>query len=643
MNDNQIESLIKPLEMLAAVNPQRYRFRVLLLAALGYAYLLMIVGLLLAIIVGFLMLLYVKGLTLNAWVIKIVWIPLVLIGLILRSLWITLPVPDGKELDQTHGPALFSLIAEIKQALQGPQVDHVLISEDFNAAIVQIPRFGMFGMLQNYLVIGLPLLQALSPQEFRAVLAHEFGHLSGKHGKFSGWIYRLRQSWLQILITVEQERSYASFLFAPFLNWYAPYLAAYSFVLARAQEREADQYSVEIAGRKTAATALSRLATKDRQLEEEFWPNLLAESKVEPQAPRDPFTRMLNSLSAQLEAARAQKWFYQVLRVATSYDDTHPALVDRLSAMGYDKDGNKIQELIEALASEVEVNAASVYLTSLPDDTETSFNRLLREQIARPWRDAHKEFSASRQRLEALQQLAETRTLNIDEEWEQARILGQLENDELALASLLRILEQDPKHLGARFSVGALLLKQQNPAGIVHLEEVMKLEPSAAGDALELISYFYFQQGNLDLAATYRLRAEESIQSHAKFEKQATNFSPSDRFGPGELDEQMLATLREICAGVRGLEELYLVKRFVDNSEGFHFVVGITFGFTWRNGVSERDSLSAMQTLSSNIKLSSYTVLVALEGTDLYLLNIFRNIPGALIYSAEGAGITYLH
>ena len=105
------------------------------------------------------------------------------------------------------------------------------------------------------MVVGLPLLRALTPDEFRAVLAHEFGHLSGKHGRFSGWIYRVRQTWIQILTQVHQDRSYASFLFEPFLNWYAPYLNAYSFVLARTQEREADAYAVDFAGKEFAAMA----------------------------------------------------------------------------------------------------------------------------------------------------------------------------------------------------------------------------------------------------------------------------------------------------------------------------------------------------------------------------------------------------
>lgn len=137
----------------------------------------------------------------------------------------------------------------------------------------------MFGWQINYLVVGLPMLRALTPAQFRAVLAHEVGHLSGKHGSFSGWIYRLRRSWEEVRVRVHQERRYASFLFEPFLNWYAPYLNAYSFVLARAQEYQADAYSVELTGKETAAVTLARIAAKSCKLDEEFWPGFFRQSK----------------------------------------------------------------------------------------------------------------------------------------------------------------------------------------------------------------------------------------------------------------------------------------------------------------------------------------------------------------------------
>jgi len=218
---DNLGSLIGPLESFAAARPGLYRLRVGLLAALGYVYLLLIVLILLALVAVTL-----SFVRFNWLAIKILWIPLALVGLVLRSLWITIPEPDGARLTQKQAPALFDLISEVREALDGPKIHHVLISDEYNASIVQIPQFGMFGWLRNYLVIGLPLLRALSPAEFRSVLAHEVGHLSGKHGRFTGWIYRLRRSWIEILTRVQQERHYASFLFEPFIKWYAPYLNA---------------------------------------------------------------------------------------------------------------------------------------------------------------------------------------------------------------------------------------------------------------------------------------------------------------------------------------------------------------------------------------------------------------------------------
>ena len=85
-------------------------------------------------------------------------------------------------------------------------------------------------------------------REFRAVLAHELGHLSRHHARFGNWIYRIRQTWDRLLAILANEGSLATKPFAKFLGWYAPYFNAYSFVLARANEYEADAASMRIAG-----------------------------------------------------------------------------------------------------------------------------------------------------------------------------------------------------------------------------------------------------------------------------------------------------------------------------------------------------------------------------------------------------------
>ena len=513
MEEDKLASLIRPLESFAAARPGLYRLRVGLLAALGYVYLLFVVLLLLGIVA--VTLFYVR---LNWIAIKILWIPLALVGLVLRSLWITLPEPDGARLTPEQAPALFNLVSKVRKALDGPKIHHVLVSDEYNASIVQIPQFGMFGWLRNYLVVGLPLLRALNPAEFRSVLAHEVGHLSGKHGRFTGWIYRLRQSWIEVLTRVQQERHYASFLFEPFIKWYAPYLNAYSFVLARAQERQADEFAVDLAGREVAAVSLVRLMAKERGLMENFWPNFFRQAKEQPKTPPDPFVQMLGGLDQPIGPTNTQKWFFEALRIPTGYEDTHPALADRLAAMGFAKEGPEVTDLVDELlkAEREEQSAASYYLQELPEDFLPKLNRLWRERIAHSWKESHDELRKAQQRLKELHEHVETRPLTLDERWERVKLLSQIENNKAALPSIEAILRDHPEHSKAHFALGAILLEEQNPAGVEHLEKAMQLDPTMSAHASMLLSGFYFEQGNKELAEEFSKSAAEQLEKERK-------------------------------------------------------------------------------------------------------------------------------
>src|SRR4029078_11357063 len=101
-------------------------------------------------------------------------------------------------LSREQAPKLFAVLEEIRTALNCSPFHHVLLIGEHNAAVVQVPRLGVFGWHRNYLLIGLPLLQSLGPDEFKAVMAHEFAHSSRGHGSFGNWLYRMRRSWDQI-------------------------------------------------------------------------------------------------------------------------------------------------------------------------------------------------------------------------------------------------------------------------------------------------------------------------------------------------------------------------------------------------------------------------------------------------------------
>ncbi len=223
MTHEQFDALVEKLERFAHKEPASYRIRVGLLAALGYTYLILILVGLLA-LVGLLVSIVLLSHQVNAVMIKLGVLLLIPVWVIVRSLWVSFPPPQGIKLSRQQVPQLFDMVDELTTKLQAPQFHHILLDRNFNAAVVQVPRFGVFGWHQNYLLVGLPLMQALSPEQFRAVVAHELGHLSGNHSRFAGWIYRVRKTWMQIFERFQHSQHGSSVLFDRFFNWYAPFL-----------------------------------------------------------------------------------------------------------------------------------------------------------------------------------------------------------------------------------------------------------------------------------------------------------------------------------------------------------------------------------------------------------------------------------
>ena len=631
MEDDELATLIPSLEKFAAQQPESYKLRVALLAMLGYAYLLFVVLILLAIVA--VILFYAR---LNWVVLKILWIPLVIVGIVLRSLWITLPEPDGAELRRDQAPALFDLIHEVTTKLNGPKIHHVLVTGDFNAAVVQIPQFGMFGWLNNYLVVGLPFLRAFTPAEFRAVLAHEVGHLSGKHGRFFGWIYRVRQSWDEVLTRVHYERHYASFLFEPFLKWYAPYLSAYSFVLARAQERHADEYSVELAGRDIAAVTMARSEVKGRKLTDDFWPSFFRQSKEQSKVPRDPFEQMLSGVGQPIGPVNTQKWFFEALSVPTGYADTHPALADRLAAIGYAKDSPEVAGLLDEVvkADEQKESAAAYYLRDLPEDFLPRQNRLLREQLAPAWSQSHEHNNEAKKQLAKLEEQATQRSLTVDEQWRRVTLLSQIQNDNAAIPLLQTMVLEHPEHAGAHFALGAILLDQQNVEGVKYLEKAIELGPNIAGDASMRLSGFYFQQGNKELAETFRQRAAEYFKQEQRLREQAVHFSPDDKFLPHELSEVVLKKIQAQLQKVRGLSEAFLVRKVLEGSNRV-YVLAVLAGYSWNEGVSDKHLEPLFTDLSQVTGLPSPLVTLPLDLVHGDLIPKFKAVRGASIYKRD--------
>lgn len=157
LTQEQFDALVGKLEAFSQKHPGSYRLRVGLFAALGYVYIFLVLAGLLALI-GLVVLFVVFSRHVNAYVIKFGILLLIPVWVIVRSLWVKFPSPEGLRLKRQQVPQLFTLVDELTTKLEAPRFHNILLNQEFNAAVVQIPRLGILGWQENYLLLGLPLM-----------------------------------------------------------------------------------------------------------------------------------------------------------------------------------------------------------------------------------------------------------------------------------------------------------------------------------------------------------------------------------------------------------------------------------------------------------------------------------------------------
>ncbi len=197
-------ALIERVKLFAKQNAKAYRRRVVLLGVLGYAYIFLVLAILIGLMIWMGWLLHYRHGV--AALVKFIVFLAIISWAILRSLWIKTEPPTGFLVDEKSAPKLFAVIKEICERQKCRLPDSVFLNNDFNAFISQVPRLGIFGWYKNYLVLGLPYMLASDLDQFKAVIAHEFGHFSGAHGRTGIWLYRIRASWYNIMASFEQDR-----------------------------------------------------------------------------------------------------------------------------------------------------------------------------------------------------------------------------------------------------------------------------------------------------------------------------------------------------------------------------------------------------------------------------------------------------
>lgn len=98
------------------------------------------------------------------------------------------------EITAKEEPELFALIKEVVEAVDTDFPKKVYLSADVNACVFYDSSFwSMFFPIRKNLQLGLGLINSTTVDEFKAVLAHEFGHFSQRSMKVGSYVYNVNQ------------------------------------------------------------------------------------------------------------------------------------------------------------------------------------------------------------------------------------------------------------------------------------------------------------------------------------------------------------------------------------------------------------------------------------------------------------------
>ena len=188
--------------------------------------------------------------------------------------------PSSIEIKEEEQPELFSFIRKLSKETKTPFPKKVFLSGDVNACVFYNSGFwSMFLPVRKNLEIGLGLVNSVNVSEFKAVIAHEFGHFSQRSMKLGSFTYNVNQiiynmlynntGYTEFLNSWGQVSSYFSFFagvtvkIAQGIQWvlrkmYSIINKSY-FGLSREMEFHADAVSASVSGGNNLISALSRI------------------------------------------------------------------------------------------------------------------------------------------------------------------------------------------------------------------------------------------------------------------------------------------------------------------------------------------------------------------------------------------------
>lgn len=333
--------------------PHAYFGTVALVACIGYAFVLLLPVSVLAGILNIYHELAFKD-VIN-WQYLAIWLAIVCIaGLASYRMTQIKPVsPAGLTLTEAKAPELFKLVQQLHSHFKRPAIQRIVVTGLYELDIVKTPRWALPVWSTNTMVIGLPVLQSLSPKQFECMVTRRMGQFSKRDNPLTNWLYQLRTIWQQYRVLYAKQKRLGSEPLKWFFAVYAPFYSAISVYAARQDELHADTYAMELFNDEEVRDMATADSVCRWYLQNQYWPAVYKIASIETKSLPTPHAKMATAIHASLKAERLQALLDKVINEEPDYKNARPSLQQRLKNIGHDE---------ACLQEQMTENAATYYL-----------------------------------------------------------------------------------------------------------------------------------------------------------------------------------------------------------------------------------------------------------------------------------------
>jgi Zn-dependent protease with chaperone function len=244
----------------------------------------------------------------------------------------------GIEVRPAEQPAFWGRIRELASLVGTRAPRRLYLVPDVNAAVWENSR--LLGLIpgRRQMMVGVPLLMALTPAQLDAVLAHELGHYGNRDTRLGGLVNRARQSVLSAVRAAATRKGRfrlpGAELFIAMFRSYAKLVLRLTQEASRAQEYAADRVAAQITGPANAIAALERMRGIDAAFD--FYLARYVSPGIEVgllPLPYDVFGGFIGLLAEPSRQSELEQMRQKPAAESPDPYDSHPPMTERVAAL----------------------------------------------------------------------------------------------------------------------------------------------------------------------------------------------------------------------------------------------------------------------------------------------------------------------